>query len=159
MNEDKIILKDGSNDKNFIIKKMTAMQSFFFINKILAIISNAKIDLGNEYKEKCIQIIENMTKIYKTEDVDKKNYKINESEILPIFFSVIKSALAETTEDKLNEVHNILLKQCFFVNGISVKNINIYNADEFIEDFSTIYKLIIESAKFNFGFFLKEKTL
>ena len=65
MNEDKIILKDGSNDKNFIIKKMTAMQSFFFINKILAIISNAKIDLGNEYKEKCIQIIENMTKIYK----------------------------------------------------------------------------------------------
>ena len=38
------------------------------------------------------------------------------------------------------------------------ENINIYNADEFIEDFSTIYKLIIESAKFNFGFFLKEKT-
>ena len=91
----------------------------------------------------------------KNESDEVKHIDINE--FLPTITTIIKGAIANTDEDTRNDVYNTLLSQVDYINGVSVKSLNLYNVDEFIDDFSSIFKLIFESIKYNFSFFLKEK--
>lgn len=160
-NTQEILIKDGNSDKKFTIKKFSAMESFFFVNKIISIIASSKIN-GVEENEKnsIIDLIKNMSKMDNTVD-EKDSKEKNKAEIdinsfMPILIKILKGAIAATDEDARNDIYNTLLKQCYNMNGISIKQLNLYNCDEFLEDFKTIFKLIFESVKFNFGFFLKE---
>ncbi len=159
MNETKIKIKDGAIEKTFSIKKFTALQSFLFINKIITIIASSKIDASEEDKNAIISVIKNITKVdnttEKNESDEVKHIDINQ--FLPTITTIIKGAIANTDEDTRNDVYNTLLSQVDYINGVSVKSLNLYNVDEFIDDFSSIFKLIFESIKHNFSFFLKEK--
>ena len=156
-----VILKDGETEKKFQIKKFSALQSFLFINKIISIIASTKISGNDESdKLKIITLIKRLSKVDNTDEENKseevKNIDVNE--LFPIFINVLKSAFSNTDEDKKNEIYNILLKQCYFINGVSVRQVSLaVEENDFIENPMTFFKLVIESAKYNYSFFLKEK--
>jgi hypothetical protein len=152
MNIKEIKLTDGGAEKIFVINRFKATRSVYFVNKALGLILKGNPQVSGEEGNSLKQQIN--TLMQTGINVEGANQELPNGNILSMLFGLLKSALSNLSDAGQEWLLTELLSCVVFRNGVLTNQLTPESADDYISEFTNLYKLCWEVLKHNYGFLL-----
>lgn len=147
-----IKLQDIDRNIELCIRQFSATETVAFLNKLLSILAKAR-SVSTENIGIVRQAINNVMQTgVKIEGVSEVKMQLIGDEVLPIFTEVVKSAIAESSDDDQLQLMEKLLNAASIRAGTEYVDCSLRTIDKYLKNGLNIYKICAEVVKFNFAF-------